>query len=189
MIIFPIAVLAIEDDSDRAYIEELYVQHERLMFYAAYKVLINKADAADAVNAACVAMIRNISTLKRLDGCTLRSYIVSCVRSASIDTNRKLGRESGYIFLAADDEIFAVPDEETVENGLLFAERIATLHCEIKKLSTNESNILRWKYFDEMSDAQIAELLDIKTVSVRTCLTRARRHLLERLEGKMEKHD
>lgn len=36
--IFPIAILAIENSSDRNYIEKLYIEYHRMMYWQAHKV-------------------------------------------------------------------------------------------------------------------------------------------------------
>ena len=45
------------------------------------------------------------------------------------------------------------------------------------RLPDRERELLRMKYYEELSDREIARLLGINSGSVRTYLTRARRHL------------
>lgn len=58
MMMFPVSILAIEDDSDRAFMEQLYTAHELLMHKCALRFLHNGYDADDAVNNACVKLIK-----------------------------------------------------------------------------------------------------------------------------------
>jgi len=52
----------------------------------------------------------------------------------------------------------------------------------IQRLSENDQHILRMKFFDQLSDQEIGEILGLQLSSVRSRLTRARRRLREALK-------
>lgn len=185
MLLFPIEILLIENDSDHTFMEQVYTENEKTMYYWAYSILRNKEDASDAVHSACVALIKNIPLMRTFNSCTLRSYIVSTVRNASIDAYRKRSRQNEFAFMAGDDIISLLPDDAAIEDSMILAENILSLNNAIKRLPANESNLLRWKYFDELPDKEIAQLLEINPASVRAYLTKARRHLYELLAEKV----
>lgn len=56
VIFLPASILTIEDDDDRAFIAQLYVQHSKLMFGIALSYLHDYHDAQDAVNDAIISM-------------------------------------------------------------------------------------------------------------------------------------
>ena len=57
----------------------------------------------------------------------------------------------------------------------------------IRALPARERDILMMKFFRELSDAEIAEALGIRPVSVRVHLSRARAHLAALLAGEEER--
>lgn len=179
MFLFPVEILLIEDDNDRCFMEQLYIDQEKAMYYWANRILGNKEDSSDAVHSACIALINNISTLRNLNSATLHSYVVSTTRNTAIDLYRKRARQNEFMFPVGDDVMNSFPDSGAIEDNMLFEENSVKLKEAIARLPINESNLLRWKYFDGLSDQEIAEYLNIKTRSVRAYLTKARRHLHE----------
>jgi RNA polymerase sigma-70 factor (ECF subfamily) len=63
MIAFPNAILLIQDDSDRAFMERLYLNYSKLMYAVAMKRLSNPQDAEDAVHEAILRLMKKISLL------------------------------------------------------------------------------------------------------------------------------
>ena len=68
-------------------------------------------------------------------------------------------------------------DAETAEAGLLRADEAEAMADALLRLPDRERELLRMKYYEELSDREIARLLGINSGSVRTYLTRARRKL------------
>ena len=76
MILFPAVIAAIENDDDRAFMEKLYLDHRYLMFKVARGIVDSPHAAEDMVAEACVSLIENIDTLRKINSCKLRPYIV-----------------------------------------------------------------------------------------------------------------
>ena len=71
-----------------------------------------------------------------------------------------------------------LPDEEApLDAALIRSEQIQAVAAALKRLETAERELLKMKYFDEMRDAEIAQLLGISRDSVRSRVNRARRKL------------
>ena len=68
-------------------------------------------------------------------------------------------------------------DAENAEAGLLRADEAEAMADALLRLPDRERELLRMKYYEELSDREIARLLGINSGSVRTYLTRARRKL------------
>ena len=62
LIDIPITILLIEDDSDRAFMEQLYLDYSKLMYAVAMSRLGNPLDAEDAVHEAILRLIDKILT-------------------------------------------------------------------------------------------------------------------------------
>ena len=95
MLIFPTAIMMMEDEDDRAFMEKLYLDHRYLLFKIAYAIVQDYQVAEDMVSEACVSLIANIDTLRKLNNCKARAYIVTTVRNASLDYVRKRADKSG----------------------------------------------------------------------------------------------
>lgn len=102
MISAPTMLLFMEDDSDRAFMEQLYIDHAKLMYAAAISTLGNAMDAEDAVHEAILRLNDKIALLRGLDSCTLRRYIVVTVRRVAINFGIKKGRDRS---VSMDQEI------------------------------------------------------------------------------------
>lgn len=173
----PMEILLIEDDSDRCFMEQLYINNEKSMYYWAYRYLKNKEDASDAVHTACISLIKCIGKLRGFDEHTLHSYVISTIRNAAIDLYRKRARQNEFMFSAGDDVIDSLSDNGSIGDDIILLESKISMKEALNTLPINESNLLRWKYFDGLTDQDIAMQLNIKAVSVRVYLTKARRHL------------
>ena len=163
MLLIPMAILAIEDEDDRAFMTRIYLDYGRLMYSVAIEIVRDPHIAEDMVSGAILAMIKDIDALRKINSFRLRSYIASIVRNDSIDYVRKRNRQGKYFFM---------PDD-----ALLRSAEIESLRGAIEKLSENERLLLTMKYVDEAEDSDIARLLGIGKDSVRVYLSRARKHL------------
>ena len=180
MTILPLIILVIENDGDRAFMEKLYLDHYRLMRAAARKVLMTGEDADDVVNEALVRLIDKIPLLKALDCYTLRAYIVSAVRNTAINWIIWRDRQAKHAFLMDDDALSCLPSEdEAPDASILQREDADSVKQAILRLSERDRLALTMKYFDDLSDAEIARALGVGKNSVRPMLMRARRRMRE----------
>ncbi len=182
MIAFPAAILMMEDGDDRSFIEHLYIQHRYLLFKVAYNIVRNPQTAEDMVSEACVLFIRHIDTLRKLNVCKTRAYIVSIVRNVSLDYVRKRDRQSKKYYLTGEEKDFDVPEQREIDDELIRKAETEALRKALHKIHKGECELLQMKYFDLMTDAEIAEKLHIGANSVRQYLTKARRSLRRILE-------
>ena len=184
---FPIAILGIENEDDRVFMEKLYIDHRQLMFKLAFSVLHDFQDTEDAINTACVSLINNISLLRGFDSCTLRSYIVSTIRNTALNIVNKRNRIRTRS-VADPESSFAtiVSDEPEVDRRILQQSEIEGLKRALQKLPEREMSLLQMKYVMELPDDQIAKELGIKPASVRAYLTKARRLARKKYEENEE---
>lgn len=180
--VFPVMILSITDDSDREFMEMIYLQHHMTMFRMACTLTDSYQDAEDVVGDACISLIRKISVLRRLECNVLEGYIISTVKNSAYMLHRKKkGRKevsdgNEIIPLIADND--AAPDRRIIQ-----ACTIEELMNAIEQLSADDQMMIRMKYFEKRSDAEMASLLGIQKVSVRSRLTRARQRICKLLGG------
>lgn len=185
MLLFPAAILAISDESDRDFMKHLYIDHAAQMFRMARALTDSKQDAEDVVSEACVALIRTISLLRTLERNVLEGYIISTVKNAAyaLHRRRKSRKEAddGETILPqiADDE--AAPDARILQQCTMNA-----LVDAMQRLPEADQVAIRMKYFEQRSAREIAAVLGIQEGHVRVRLNRARKRLYDMLREDAE---
>lgn len=180
MIIIPVAILSIGNEDDRAFMVRLYVDYRWLMYKVALSVVREPQLAEDMVSQTLCEMIDNLEKIRAVDCCKLRGYIVSFVRNVSVDFVRKRDRQGKYFFLTGEEAEVAA--EDSVDENLIRTAEIDALKRGLARLSENDRLLLTMKYFDGLSDEEIAARLGVAKASVRTYLMRARNRLCQRLK-------
>ena len=74
-------------------------------------------------------------------------------------------------------------DMRRVEDRLMAQAGVERVKNLIRALPEREKTVMLMKYFREMTDEEIAEETGLRPVSVRVCLSRARKHLADALKG------
>ena len=174
------AILAIENESDRNFIERLYVQNYAVMLQKAKGILKSTQRAEDAVEAVMLKLIDRIHLLRGCNPGSLRSYLLSCVRNEAI---RQLNRDGKFYCGDAEKIFSALPDDgEDVDAKLLYRDQVQSLVRALQSLPERERLVLRMKYYERMSDAEIGALLNIKSSTVRSTIVRGRRKAFDLLK-------
>lgn len=180
MMFIPVAILSIGNEDDRAFMVRLYVDYRWLMYKVALSVVREPQLAEDMVSQTLCEMIDNLEKIRAVDCCKLRGYIVSFVRNVSVDFVRKRDRQGKYFFLTGEEAEVAA--EDSVDENLIRMAEIDALKRGLARLSENDQLLLTMKYFDGLSDEEIAARLGVAKASVRTYLMRARNRLCQRLK-------
>ena len=180
MMFIPVAILSIGNEDDRAFMVRLYVDYRWLMYKVALSVVREPQLAEDMVSQTLCEMIDNLVKIRAVDCCKLRGYIVSFVRNVSVDFVRKRDRQGKYLFLTGEEAEVAA--EDSVDENLIRMAEIDALKRGLARLSENDRLLLTMKYFDGLSDEEIAARLGVAKASVRTYLMRARNRLCQRLK-------
>lgn len=63
----PIAIMMIEDENDREFIQRLFLQNERSMYVMAMSIVKEHNTACDMVSVSCIKMIEKIDYLRKID--------------------------------------------------------------------------------------------------------------------------
>lgn len=89
MLLIPLAVQTIADDSDRTLIESLYRQHYRLMRTTASRYCQDKMDIDDILSDSLVALIPKVEQLRSMESRAQSAYILTTVRNTAISYLRR----------------------------------------------------------------------------------------------------
>ena len=161
----PMILMAIEDDADRAFMINLYEQCHKAMYRQAYDILRDHGEAEDAVQDTLVKLIGRMAALRTMPQGQLLPYAVIAAKSTAIDRWRRRKKERVGASEDFAEGWSAAPEEQ------------------LGAFIDMERDILMYRYILEMSDEEIAGLLNIKPGSVRMCLSRARKNAFAVLEA------
>lgn len=157
---------ALEDVSDRARYQALYMRYRGLMFHVANGVLGNAHDAEEAVQEAFIEVFQNFDKISEIASPRTRSLVVLITERRAIDMLRaKMRRPT--------DELSEEP--EGVEMPL----PEGSLASAIARLPANYREALLLHYADGYSLKEVAELMGLTYDAARKLISRAREKLRE----------
>ena len=177
----PMILMAIEDDADRAFMINLYEQCHKAMYRQAYDILRDHGEAEDAVQDTLIKLIGRMAALRAIPQGQLLPYAVIAAKSTAIDRWRRRKKERVGASEDFAEGWSAAPEEQL--GAFIDMERVDLLSRGLEKLPQRDRDILMYRYILEMSDEEIAGLLNIKPGSVRMCLSRARKNAFAVLEA------
>ena len=183
----PYCILVIEDDDDRAFMENLYEERRQLMYWTALRILRNEWWAEDVVQEVTVKLIDKIPELRGKDRDRLVNYIISACKNTAYNYLRDHGkREFSY-----DDYIAERKKSDEREPGpeprLIHREELECLARVWPELDERTQFLLEGYYILEKTMAELGTELGMKENSVRMSLTRARREAQRRMDRLLEK--
>lgn len=109
-------VYSMEDQpSDREFMDQMYMEFERLMFFTARQYTSKAEIAEDIVQESLVRLYEKVRTMKPMKHVVLAAYIRATVRNTAINVLRKMNRERDYA-ADAETDAFAQADQEWVLN-------------------------------------------------------------------------
>lgn len=170
----PIYISMLDTQEDRDKFEELYYRYKDLMYYVAFGILKDTHLSEDAVQAAFIKIINNLNKLD-MDNChKTKAFVVIVVENVAKSMYSKRKKQYAVSF----DEIeYEIADNAHDLNDLINKLDVAEIVSKIKLLSETDRNILTLKYIYDLSNKEIADILDIKGTTMRKRLERARQRL------------
>lgn len=175
--VLPFVLMMIDSEEDRLFLEGLYLEYHQLLYGMALRVTRSRDMAQDAVSESLIALIKKIDLLRTLECNKLRAYLVITVKHTAISMLNRGKRET-----AADDSAFVnLSDGFGADEGALARAGVDSIKAAIRQLPEREKTVMLMRYFRELSDEEIANELGIRPVSVRVQLSRARKHLAQKL--------
>ncbi|WP_294516979.1 RNA polymerase sigma factor [uncultured Pseudoflavonifractor sp.] len=172
----PICILAIEDEDDRAFMENLYMSYQRLMYSTIKRIVRDDWAAEDVMQSALVKLIDKIPLLKSRTDVQRISYVVTASRNTALDYMRKQARHG------PDSSFDEIPDSDLSWGAVHEVERVILEKADFSALSRvwdrlddRSKYLLEGYYILEKTPAELGKELSIKPDSVRMALSRARK--------------
>ena len=174
-------IAAIEDENDRSLIESLYTDYYVLMLHKAQSMVRDRHAAEDVVESVMLRLIDRIELLRGCNRASVRSYLVTCVRNEAIDRMRR--EQKTQSLDDAEERLGKLPDEkQQLDTGLIREEQIQAVIKALEALDDRERLALRMKYYDRMTEGEIARLFGMSRSGIRNVIDRARRHVEAQLQ-------
>lgn len=179
----PAIILTIEDENDREFMTQLYLNNERIMYSEMHKMGADSWVMDDVLQDSLIRLIDKIDILRSLEQRKQVNYIITTVRNQLKNYYRK--NQLTTIYSLDDEDSFikkTISAQDDVENFILRKERVMKLRTIWPQLSETTQQLLERKYILGQSNDEIAKVFDVKPESVRMKLTRARKEALELLQ-------
>jgi len=163
----------------RAY-EELVRRYQDLAFRAAYHISGNAADAEDAAQEAFVKAYYALGRFR--SGAPFRPWILSIVANEARNRRKAAGRRANLAVRAADAQALgdtALSPEAAAEA----AERRRMLLSAMQELRDDDRLVLTYRYFLDLSEAEMAGALHCARGTVKSRLSRAMDRLRQQLRS------
>lgn len=171
----PYCILVIEDDDDRAFMEQLFVDYHRLMYHEIFKLVHDQWAAEDVMQSTLVRLIDKIPELRIKDRDHLVNYIITASKNQARNYMRDSGRHSTsdlQEFMEYEDPNM---DGEAIELQVIKKEDLEALSRIWTQLDERTRYLLEGYYILNLPAAEMARELNIKPASLRMALTRARK--------------
>lgn len=154
--------------AERAYFQEFYENHRKLLHYAASKYTSDPELLQDLMQDTLERLMRNTDTLRRMNPAKTASYLCTTVKSVYIDHCRK---RSGT------EQPLETPVLETLGARTDPMDYGAKWDTQILRSRMNQRDwfVLEARYIAGADDQEIADTLGVGADTVRPMLTRARR--------------
>ena len=175
----------INDVDDRAFMQEVYQQNERLMYAIALKYASNTQDCEDLVHDTVERLCKNIIKIKGLPKSALRAYVVYAVRNTAINFRKHQATINRHIQQLSDDDLSNEYDqpESIIERIEDLKEKRTSLTKVWMQLTDAEQELLYRKYVLEQTTEELAGIFQCSRDSIRMRLSRVRRKSLRLMKG------
>ncbi len=155
---------------------QLFVAHHRRLVGLASLLVDDRGAAEEVVQDALLALHRRWRQLR--DPTSAVAYLNVCVVNGS---RRRSQRERRRLLLAP--RVSAAAEQlDSAEDTAVEREQLAVVRAGIRDLPRRQREVLVLRYFLDLSEAEIAETLDISRGSVKSHASRGLASLARRLE-------
>lgn len=175
----------INDVDDRAFMQEVYQQNERLMYAIALKYASNTQDCEDIVHDTVEKLCKNIAKIKELPNSALRAYVVYAVRNTAINFRKHQSTINRHIQQLSGDDSNSEYDqpESIIERIEDLQEKRTSLTKVWMQLTDAEQELLYRKYVLDQTTEELSGIFQCSRDSIRMRLSRARRKSLRLMKG------
>ena len=164
--------------------EQLLLKYQTPIYNLCLRMTGNPEDAADMTQEAFLKAWRSLSSFQFES--SFSTWLYRLTTNTCLDYLRSLKRRPQCSLTVEDDDgeeqVLDVTDEApTPEEALLSAEERSQLVHALSQLEASQRQIITLRVVNDLSYAEIAEILDVKEGTVKSRLARARDNLRKKL--------
>jgi len=173
----------IEDEQERQKIADIYEKYRYKCLHIAFNIVKNQEMAEDAVEDAFIEVIKQKDKILPMNCSDLLSYLVTIVKSRAINIIKKTNKISDTPIdeIVETIESNEIPVDEQIANKQGFEHLVA----KIASLDENYKIVFEIKYRDNLSNGEIAKILNITQKNVEMRLYRAKLKLRKLIESEV----
>ena len=179
------ALVRLAQGGDTRAFDELVVRYRDKVYRLALRILRHEEDAAEALQDAFLSAYRGLKNFKVES--TFSTWLYRVATNAALMRYRR--RREGHVSLEqsqspnGDGEPMAIPDwsAQPLEE-LLDAETREVMSDSVQRLPEDLRTVFLLRDVEELSNAQVADILDLTVAAVKSRLHRARKSLREDLD-------
>lgn len=182
----PYCILVIEDDDDRAFMEQLYIDYHRLMYSEIIKILKDEWNTEDVMQSVLEKLIDKISELRDKPKNNLVNYIISACKNKSFNYLRDNGKKVSISF---DDYVEGRDNSyynHDMDLPLIRADEFSALQRIWPKLDERTRSVLEGYYILEKPTPVLAEEFGLTPHSFHTILSRCRKKAFALLQKELD---
>ena len=169
-------LMMIDSEEEKIKFELLYDLYKKRMWYVANQVLNDPLEAEDAVHDAFIGIAKNIHHIDDPYSKKTLAYVVTASKHSAINIAT---RSKDRIFYKLED-FKDIPDDEAMKK-LIESENKEILINALKEMPELYRDLLYFRYYQEMSEKEIAAQTGANYSTVRKQISRARKLLCELL--------
>ncbi len=166
---------------DRTLLEQIYFEYRHMMFNVAYKVLNDPDLAEDAVHIVFVKLASKTEKIGDIFSKKTKGFLVVVAKNTAIDIYRKRKRTSKMISENRFDLARMAGNELPPQEIIISNDTIDKLQSYIAALDSKYGDVLLLKYYNNLSNTDIADLMGLSVENVRVRLHRAKKMLADRI--------
>ena len=174
----PAVILAIQDESDRAYMAWIFQTYQRLIYHYIMEKISDPWQADDVMQESVVKLIDKIHVLRRLSESKRRNYIITTAKNTAISYLRREAVRKGIPYDDWAKDCIGTESDEDPESLVLYQEEMELLQYVWDDLDERSRYLLSSRYILEQTFEEMAQELGVSSGSVRMLLTRAKRSAL-----------
>lgn len=174
--VLPLAILLIENDEDRQFLTDMYMQYRKLMYkIASHYFQSDYNEIEDAVSTSVERMCKFCKNIQAVPCNRRTSYIVRLVENVCRTRIRAISRQRDKEqFPTEENWEKDIPDTEDTEAIVFSQLRANDLLMSFERLSPRDQELIRMRHIDYMEFEEMAQEMGMTVSAVRTALFRAK---------------
>jgi RNA polymerase sigma-70 factor, ECF subfamily len=164
----------IETEEEKSKFVQVYETYQYFMWYVANEVLQDKYLAEDAVQEAFLALTRHLDKIEEVKSTKTKNFVATIVKSKSIDIIRKKKNH-----MEDYEEDIVGESTENILDDYIQKEEHGKIVNAIYQMEELYRVVFEYKYLHELSDKEIAQILEVTPKVVNVRLFRGKKKLKE----------